>query len=200
LKPLDIEEYVVTADAIQTQRANAEFIVSEKKAHYLFPVKENQPNLLQALIDESLISREHDAESLEKGHGRIEKRTLWIYEAPANIKESFPFVEQICAIERTRTVLGNEEKTTTEVSYYVTSLSRNDAAASTILSLIRGHWIIESKVHHCLDVAFDEDRCRARTGNLPFVLSALKKAVMTIFRAFGVRNITAARQQLAHSL
>lgn len=45
LKDLDIEGSVVTADAMHTQKDTARFIVEEKKADYLFTVKDNQPSL-----------------------------------------------------------------------------------------------------------------------------------------------------------
>ena len=45
LKPLNIEGKVVTADAIHTQKKTAKYIVEEKRAHYLFTVKDNQPTL-----------------------------------------------------------------------------------------------------------------------------------------------------------
>jgi hypothetical protein len=45
LKDLDIEGSVVTGDAMHTQKETARFIVEEKKADYLFTVKENQPSL-----------------------------------------------------------------------------------------------------------------------------------------------------------
>ena len=51
LKPLDIAGRVVTADPLHTQRKTARYIVMQKKADYIFIVKDNQPNLRQALID-----------------------------------------------------------------------------------------------------------------------------------------------------
>jgi len=45
LKPLDIEGAVVTADAMHTQKDTATFIVQEKKADYVFTVKDNQETL-----------------------------------------------------------------------------------------------------------------------------------------------------------
>jgi hypothetical protein len=45
LANLDIEGAVVTADAMHTQKKTARFIVEEKKADYVFTVKENQPTL-----------------------------------------------------------------------------------------------------------------------------------------------------------
>lgn len=45
LKPLDIQEAVVTADAMHTQNNTATFIVMEKKTDYFFTVKDNQETL-----------------------------------------------------------------------------------------------------------------------------------------------------------
>jgi DDE_Tnp_1-associated len=48
LAPLDLAGVVITADALQTHPQAAEFLVTEKRAHYLFTVKANQPTLLAA--------------------------------------------------------------------------------------------------------------------------------------------------------
>jgi len=45
LEPLDLTGCVITADALHTQRAHAEFVVAEKKAHHILVVKKNQPGL-----------------------------------------------------------------------------------------------------------------------------------------------------------
>jgi hypothetical protein len=45
LDPLVIEGSLVTADALHTQKETARFLVEDKKAHYLFTVKDNQPTL-----------------------------------------------------------------------------------------------------------------------------------------------------------
>ena len=47
LAPLPLEGAVVTADAMHTQEATARYRVEEKKADYLFTVKDNQPTLKQ---------------------------------------------------------------------------------------------------------------------------------------------------------
>lgn len=46
-KNIDIEGAIVTADALHTQKEIANYLVEEKKADYLFTVKENQPTLLE---------------------------------------------------------------------------------------------------------------------------------------------------------
>ena len=49
LKPMDLEGRVVTADAMHTQVEHARFIVENKKADYVFPVKQSQGNLFKTI-------------------------------------------------------------------------------------------------------------------------------------------------------
>jgi hypothetical protein len=49
LEPLDLTGAVVTFDALHTVRANLDWLATEKKAHYIAIVKNNQP-LLHARI------------------------------------------------------------------------------------------------------------------------------------------------------
>ncbi|HBK54209.1 MAG TPA: ISAs1 family transposase [Syntrophomonas wolfei] len=49
LEPLDLEGKVVTADAMHTQVEHARFLVEDKKADYVFPVKQNQGNLFETI-------------------------------------------------------------------------------------------------------------------------------------------------------
>ncbi len=76
LEPLDLAGAVVTADALHAQREHAQFLVTEKNAHYILAVKNNQPTLYAQLT--SLPWRQVPAgfDAREKGHGRAEWRTL----------------------------------------------------------------------------------------------------------------------------
>ena len=49
LDAIDIEGKDVSADALLTQRKLADYLVTERKAHYHFTVKGNQPGVLQDL-------------------------------------------------------------------------------------------------------------------------------------------------------
>jgi len=42
---LNIEGAVVTTDSLHTQKETARYLVEEKKADYVFTVKDNQPTL-----------------------------------------------------------------------------------------------------------------------------------------------------------
>lgn len=51
LASLDLKGKVVTADALHTQVAHANYLKEEKEADYFFTVKGNQKTLLQAIED-----------------------------------------------------------------------------------------------------------------------------------------------------
>jgi hypothetical protein len=75
LEPLDLAGAVVTSDALHTVRANLDWLVRDKKAHYIAIVKRNQP-LLHAQV-RALPWRQVPAGGCarDKGHGRAETRT-----------------------------------------------------------------------------------------------------------------------------
>lgn len=63
LEPLDLEGKIITADAMHTQVEHARFIVEDKKADYVFPVKQNQGNLFETIrniSDEDFSPSAHD--------------------------------------------------------------------------------------------------------------------------------------------
>ena len=62
--------------------------------------------------------------------------------------------------------LRKSARTSVERAYGITSHTPDTADAERLLALNRGHWTVEA-VHNILDNAFDEDRCRIRTGPRP---------------------------------
>ena len=114
----------------------------------------------------------------DKGHGRLETRTIeTLTEIPAWL--SWPGVEQICRITRTRTI---NDKTSVEIVLAITSLTRLRADAKKLLSLTRQHWTIENRLHYVRDVSMGEDACRVRTGQAPQNLSAMRNLVIGLIR------------------
>jgi hypothetical protein len=115
----------------------------------------------------------------EKGHGRIETRTIQFTDRVAGLR--FPHAAQGFRVERT-TLLRNG-KTRHEVVFGITSLAPDRAGEVEILALLRGHWGIEA-LHHIRDVSYDEDRSRARTGNGPQAMAALRNLAIALIRTF----------------
>ena len=78
--------------------------------------------------------------------------------------EAWPHLQQVCRVERRRTVKGQMQ---VAVSYAVTSLPPTAAGAERLLQILRERWHIENRVHWVQDVTFDEDRSQIRTASAP---------------------------------
>ena len=125
---------------------------------------------------------------MDKGHGRLERRTLTTSEA-LNTYLGWPAVGQVCRVVRERTIRGEK---TTETAYYVTSLTRRRANAERLLELVRGHWrAIENGVHWVRDETLDEDRCTICRGHAPQNLAAFRNAALNWLRRLGTDNLAA---------
>ena len=105
------------------------------------------------------------------------------------IGEGWPHLEQVCRLDRQRTVKGRRQ---VEVSYAISSLPATDSQARRLLTVSRGHWGIENRVHWVRDVTFDEDRSQIRTGAAPQVMAALRNLVISLVRRAGHSNVAAA--------
>lgn len=124
--------------------------------------------------------------TFDRGHGRIEVRKIRTSTALNDYIE-FPYVAQVCRIERVTYKL-NGELMRSEVAYGITSLSPEKADAQRLLSLNRGHWCIENRLHWVRDVTFDEDRSQVRVGEGPRVMATLRNLAISLFRLHEVKN------------
>lgn len=133
------------------------------------------------------------AETLDKGHGRIERRSIeTCSRIPALV--DFPGAKQIGRIRRERSVKG---VVTTETICFVTSLPRLSANAPALLKLARSHWSIENELHRVRDVSMGEDACTVSSGAAPQVLAALRNAVLSVLRQAQISNIARAMRRFA---
>ena len=133
------------------------------------------------------------AESLEKRGNRVEFRKIeTLHRLPPYI--DWPGVQQLCLIERQRTV---NKQTTREVVCAITSLDRRSASAKKLLRIARQHWHVENKLHYVRDVTMGEDACRVRSGSAPQVLAGLRNQVIGLLKRSGTTNIAAALRRHA---
>ncbi len=65
----------------------------------MFTVKDNQKNLKNNIMSLELTQEVPDAETFDKGHGRIESRQIWT-STSLNSYVNFPHVEQVFVIQR----------------------------------------------------------------------------------------------------
>lgn len=55
--------------------------------------------------------------------------------------------------------------------------------ARGLLALKRQYWVIESRLHHCLDVSMQEDLSRVRTPGAARVLGMIRRVVLSLSNA-----------------
>jgi hypothetical protein len=142
-------------------------------------------------------------------HGRRERRVLWAVSHPGVLgwlgstgthQTPWPHVHQICRLERHRLPVRRGVPTgsaSVETTYYITSLPPERADAARLLTLIRGHWGIENRLHYVRDVTFDEDRSSVRSGAAPQVMAASRNLVLALLRRQRHTNIAAALRTYA---
>ena len=136
------------------------------------------------------------AETLDKGHGRLEQRRLSASTA-LNEYVNFPHVAQVCRIEREVTELKSG-KQRSETVFTITSRAPEQADPYKLLQLNRGQWGIENRSHYVRDMAFDEDRSRIRVGTGPAMMACLRNFAIALARLHGFTNIAGALRAFAH--
>ena len=189
LEPADLDGTVVTFDALHTVRANLNWLVTDKKAHYIAVVKQNQP-LLHAQV-KALPWRQvpGGATTRGTGHGRAETRSL---KAAHVSRPDFPHARQAIKITRWRKDAATG-RISRETVYAVTSLTSAQATAQDLARLVREHWSIEAH-HHVRDVTFSEDTPASRTGSGPVNLATIRAAIIAAIKDAGYLHIPEGRR------
>jgi predicted transposase YbfD/YdcC len=195
LDTLPIRNKDITSDALHTQTAFAHYLVEQRKAHYYFSVKGNQPTLLNDIETYfSTVSHPADDEDqVSVDHGRIEIRRIWV-SAELNDYVTFPHVAQVYRIEREIT----DKKTgitSLVTAFGVTSRSKKEASPKTILHKVRGHWSVEVS-HYMIDWVFDEDRSTIRTGYGPENMTRIRRFVIGLIKSKANKGISKKMRQL----
>jgi predicted transposase YbfD/YdcC len=130
------------------------------------------------------------AGSVDKGHGRSERRTIRLTTVLTK-HQLWKGLRQGFRLTRERTEKG---KTTAEEVYGITSLTRERADARRLLELTRKHWGIENGSHHRRDVTLGEDKSRVRKGAAPEVLAGLRNSIIHLVKDVAPSLATAIRR------
>jgi predicted transposase YbfD/YdcC len=160
---------LVTIDAIATNSTIAA-AVRDAGADYLLAVKANQPGLraeIEAFFAEAPAEALDTATDLDKGHGRIEERTVTVAREVDWLtgERRFPGevrLPAVAAIVRVKSRTELKDRGRFETRYYVSSAP---LTAERAAEAVRGHWGIENQLHWVLDVVFGDDLARLRTGH-----------------------------------
>jgi len=115
-------------------------------------------------------------ERVEKGHHRTEKRQVWSVPVsqlpPLHQQSDWIGLKTVVMVVRIRHLW---DKTTREVQFYLTTL---ESDACKLGQAIRLHWGVENGLHWTMDVTFNEDACRIRTGYAPYNLALLRRIAL----------------------
>src|SRR5258707_13321269 len=169
LDGVDLHQAVVTADALHTQRATADYL-HRRGADFILPAKDNQPGLFDALDALPWHQAPVTHAATDRGHGRIETRTIQVIDAPPDLP--FPHVSQAYLIERHVTAL-NGQPLSDIAALGVTSLDATRASPQAIADLVRGQWAIES-FHWLRDALYRTDQSQFRTRFEPRAIPTLR--------------------------
>ena len=187
LKLLDLQEKIVTTDAMGCQKTIAETIITGG-GDYILAVKDNQPPLhaeLQAAFATAATpparsSRRYTTE--DQGHGREEQRTVQVLPAREylSVAQGALWLGVLTLVRVTRVVwceaTGVESR---EGSYFLSSLRPN---ARRIGTAIRGHWSSENGLHWVLDVVFREDARRLYDRTAAENVAFLNRLALSLLR------------------
>ena len=115
----------------------------------------------------------------ERNRSRREIRVLECREvSPEQV--GFPGARLIARLRRR---VRRKAKSSTETVYLISSLTLDQLNALGWIKLKRGYWVIESRLHHALDVSLDEDRSRVRNPNAALVLGMFRRLVVSVGQA-----------------
>jgi predicted transposase YbfD/YdcC len=202
LTALDLRGRVVCGDAMFTQRDMSAQVLYEG-GDYIWFVKENQPRLKEDVEQFFAPARKapgwhapelarEQAQTTEKGHGRLEQRTLTVIADDQGFID-WPGLQQVFKLERKVTETSTGVITMDEV-VGITSLSSERASAAQLLKWTRSYWGIENGLHYRRDVTLDEDGTRMSSSTLAETMAVLNNFVVGLVNKLGFRNLASARR------
>jgi len=163
-------------------------------------VKGNQPQLLEDVrvlfaplapakrAGEGILHLpEQHAQTTEKAHGRLDMRSIRVSSELKGYSD-WPGLEQVFEIRR---CWRSKSVWKEAVRYGVTSLPAMIAIPERLLTLKRGHWIMENSLHYVKDVTMSEDKSTVHTGNGPKIMAALRNTVVSLLRHAGFSTLAA---------
>lgn len=184
LKILEIQGCILTIDAMGTQKEIAQEII-EQGGDYILSLKGNQGNIhqdVQQLFDWGFKTEWENIpyetySEINKGHGRIEIRRYWLLSSVKHLidAELWSGLKRVGLVESERRIKGKLPMI--EKRYYLLSL---DGGVERFAQGVRSHWSIENQLHWCLDVAFNEDDSRIRSGYAPENLALIRHIALNL--------------------
>lgn len=200
LTMLDIENSIITLDAMGCQKKIAEQIIKQK-ADYILALKGNQSGM-QAELEawwhktqrEGLSEQNYGKHTeIDSGHGRIETRTcqqILVDKGWLGKEYRWSGLKSIVKVS-SEVHEKSTGKDTQETRWYISSLGLNAEQAH---HAVRSHWQVES-MHWVLDMTFREDESRIRKKRGPLAFNVMRKIAMALFKQDDTKSASMARKK-----
>jgi len=198
LSLIDIHGAIITIDAMGAQTAIAEKIVAGG-GDYVLALKGNQETLHEAVIDYLNEQTKTDfrgigarrMDTVEKKHGRVEKRTYIQMPASKNLPAAARW-KNLRSIGLAFLWSVREGKETCEIRYFISSLP---VKVKQFAHAVRSHWSIENSCHWCLDVTYREDESRMRDERLRENFAWLNRFTLSLLKQHPEKNSIAMKRR-----
>jgi predicted transposase YbfD/YdcC len=201
IERLDLEGALVSIDAMGCNSSIAQSIL-DANADYVLAVKDNQPTLhadIESYFETAPKSEVEQIQTIGKDHGRFEVRTYTVshvvdWYAAQRSYPGAPRFPQLTTIAMVESRIERGDKIETEQRSYISSRALSAAAFA---DAARGHWGIENNLHWTLDVTFNEDQSRLRTGHGAKNMAVIRHFALNLVRQIADKRSIKRRRKCA---
>ncbi len=173
--------------------------IRPEKGAYVLALKGNQGTLHDATIDYIVEQTKTDfrgigarrLDTVEKKHGRIERRTYVQMPAPKSLP-GFNNWKGLLSIGIAFLSCIRDGKETSEVRYFISSLP---VKVKQFAHAVRSHWGIENSCHWCLDVTYREDESRIRDEHLRENFAWLNRLTLSLLKQHSDKDSVAMKRR-----
>lgn len=227
VKGMDLTGTICTWDALNSQTKNVAAVI-DAHGDYIVPIKGNQGNFYQDLIDYfdeekcdeiragNLSSKYYT--HVEKSHGQVIRYEVFStsdinwYSDISDWKcvQSFTLVRKIITQKvlekntrknaKDKNKKAAKEVTVVENRYYISSRTVN---AEEVYEVARKHWNVENKLHWHLDVTFCQDKNSTTNKNALLNLEVIHKFVLGCLKrvqAKYTKSLKSIRKHISHNM
>jgi predicted transposase YbfD/YdcC len=193
IQQIAVKGIIFAFDAINTQKKTCQLIVDSGN-DYIGALKGNQSGLFKEV--QANFQPEQTNVQINKGHGRIEKRTVSICSYQG--QSDWPGLKTVIRVESERQIIKqNFIEIQRETRYYLASFTAN---ADVFAQKIRSYWDVENKVHYVRDVTQGEDSSRIRTNGLVQIFTLARNLALNLYRSHHFENMAQAQRLASFGL
>jgi predicted transposase YbfD/YdcC len=196
LELLELEGCIVTIDAMGCQKEIAKDII-QTHADYVLALKENHPTVYDevkyyfesAVREPRFYPDIQKVRTLEKGHGRIEERAYYLTNEIDWMEDKSQW-HGLAAVGMVYSRVQKSDGLHEQTRFFLSSVDD----IGLFSKAVRSHWGIENSLHWCLDVVFNEDKCRMHVDNSGENFAVIRHIALNLLKMYPA-NMSFARKR-----